>query len=58
MCVDADDNILVADAGRGSVEVFSSHGHWRGSVVCGTGALGPGVAPVNVAVTPTGKVSS
>ena len=57
VCVDNKDNIIVADSGNGRVEVFSPRGAWLSTVVRGTFELGENVKPVNVAVTPTGKVA-
>ncbi|XP_005103225.1 tripartite motif-containing protein 2 [Aplysia californica] len=57
VCTDNKDNIIVADSGNGKVEAFSSHGRWLSTVVRNTHELGEKVKPVNVAVTPTGKVA-
>ncbi|XP_059145722.1 tripartite motif-containing protein 3-like isoform X2 [Physella acuta] len=57
LCVDDVDNIIIADSDNYRVEVFSPKGRWLSTVVKNTHELGEAVKPVNVAVTPTGKVA-
>lgn len=57
ICVDSADNIIIADSGNFRVEVFSSRGNYLSSVIRDTWQLGENVRPVNVAVTPTGKIA-